>query len=425
MHDQKVMLLSNSQMHTQANTPREQNGGCVLLISPQPFFAHRGSPLRLKSTIQFLTKNGYTVEILAFPFGEDIQMQGLSIERGYRIPGIKNVKVGISPAKFLLDVGLAFKALRLTTSRTYVAIHGVEEAAFIALILGKLKNIPYVVDMHSDMSEQFAEHKLLKNPLFMKVFNYFFTKCLKHSVGALTVCDEHTHKVITTHNVAAYTARDLPLDFAEAFSAEKVLQIKNSLQLKNQKILLYAGNLAPYQGVDLLVRSFSKVINAKSDVNIMLVVLGGGPEEEFERQQLLALSKELGSADNIRFVPAIPVSETRHYFALADALISPRISGANTPLKIYSYLAAGKAIIATNISSHTQVLNEDCAYLCATEENDMTQKILAAFETSPNAIAQRNAMIQTAKEMVNLGKWIDDYEQAIVSLYANTSNQIR
>jgi hypothetical protein len=170
MHNQnRVALLPKPQIYTQENsTQLSYPRGKVLLISPQPFFAHRGSPLRLKSTINFLTKNGYSVEILAFPFGEDITIDGLSIERGYKIPGIKNVKVGISPAKLLLDIGLSFKALRLITSRRYVAIHGVEEAAFIAVILGKLKSIPYVVDMHSDMSEQFAEHKLLKNPFFFK-----------------------------------------------------------------------------------------------------------------------------------------------------------------------------------------------------------------------------------------------------------------
>ncbi len=44
-------------------------------------------------------------------------------------------------------------------------------------------------------------------------------------------------------------------------------------------------------------------------------------------------------------------------------LVSPRLSGHNTPMKLYSYLAAGKAVLATRIRSHTQVLTDDNALL--------------------------------------------------------------
>ena len=47
----------------------------------------------------------------------------------------------------------------------------------------------------------------------------------------------------------------------------------------------------------------------------------------------------------------------------ADVLVSPRLSGHNTPMKLYSYLAAGKAVLATRIRSHTQVLSDDDALL--------------------------------------------------------------
>lgn len=51
------------------------------------------------------------------------------------------------------------------------------------------------------------------------------------------------------------------------------------------------------------------------------------------------------------------------YLAQADILISPRSQGCNTPMKIYSYLASGKPILATDILSHTQVLDPSWALL--------------------------------------------------------------
>jgi glycosyltransferase involved in cell wall biosynthesis len=42
---------------------------------------------------------------------------------------------------------------------------------------------------------------------------------------------------------------------------------------------------------------------------------------------------------------------------------SPRITGANTPFKVYTYLASGRPIVATRILSHTQVLDDSVAWL--------------------------------------------------------------
>jgi glycosyltransferase involved in cell wall biosynthesis len=47
----------------------------------------------------------------------------------------------------------------------------------------------------------------------------------------------------------------------------------------------------------------------------------------------------------------------------ADVLVSPRLKGLNTPMKIYSYLDSGTAVLATRLRTHTQVLNDQTAYL--------------------------------------------------------------
>jgi glycosyltransferase involved in cell wall biosynthesis len=51
------------------------------------------------------------------------------------------------------------------------------------------------------------------------------------------------------------------------------------------------------------------------------------------------------------------------YLTQADILCSPRLKGVNTPMKIYSYMGSGRAILATDILSHTQVLDDSTALL--------------------------------------------------------------
>jgi glycosyltransferase involved in cell wall biosynthesis len=48
---------------------------------------------------------------------------------------------------------------------------------------------------------------------------------------------------------------------------------------------------------------------------------------------------------------------------MADILVSPRIEGTSVPLKIYTYLHAGKPILATNIPAHSLVLSQENACL--------------------------------------------------------------
>src|SRR5690606_3181894 len=60
----------------------------------------------------------------------------------------------------------------------------------------------------------------------------------------------------------------------------------------------------------------------------------------------------------------------------ADILLSPRISGTNTPLKIYTYLRSRVPILATNIRAHTQVLTPDVALLVAPQPDAIAAGIL-------------------------------------------------
>ena len=74
-------------------------------------------------------------------------------------------------------------------------------------------------------------------------------------------------------------------------------------------------------------------------------------------------AERLGVAAATVFVGERPAEEIPAYLAAADVLVSPRSRGKNTPLKIYQYLRSGKPIVATNLLTHTQVLDSSVAEL--------------------------------------------------------------
>lgn len=55
--------------------------------------------------------------------------------------------------------------------------------------------------------------------------------------------------------------------------------------------------------------------------------------------------------------------QMRRYYTLADVVVSSRATGRDLPLKVFDYLGAGKAIVATEIHVHRAVLNDDLAVM--------------------------------------------------------------
>jgi glycosyltransferase involved in cell wall biosynthesis len=80
--------------------------------------------------------------------------------------------------------------------------------------------------------------------------------------------------------------------------------------------------------------------------------------------------------DHTLFVEVVSPEDSMVYLAYASILISPRLNGTTIPLKIYSYLHAGKPIVATNIDAHTQVLTADTAMLVDPNQDAFADGVL-------------------------------------------------
>jgi glycosyltransferase involved in cell wall biosynthesis len=96
------------------------------------------------------------------------------------------------------------------------------------------------------------------------------------------------------------------------------------------------------------------------------------------------------------------------YLAASDILVSPRSTGNNTPLKIYSYLRAGKPIVATRLLTHTQVLDDQVALLTEAHPQDFAEGILALSRDPERARRLGEAARRRAQEKYS-------YEQYLAS----------
>jgi glycosyltransferase involved in cell wall biosynthesis len=125
-------------------------------------------------------------------------------------------------------------------------------------------------------------------------------------------------------------------------------------------LVLYTGTFEPYQGLDMLIEAMAIVARTRPDVRLLVV---GGREEQVANAKAKAAALEAPAV----FTGYQPARDIPAYVEAGDILASPRIKGTNTPLKIYSYLRSRKPIVATNLLTHTQVLDDSIAMLVATD----------------------------------------------------------
>jgi glycosyltransferase involved in cell wall biosynthesis len=65
---------------------------------------------------------------------------------------------------------------------------------------------------------------------------------------------------------------------------------------------------------------------------------------------------------------------------MGSVLVSPRLHGGNTPLKLFSYMWSAVPIVATNLPTHTQVLDPTSAVLCPATPQGFAAGILDVLD---------------------------------------------
>jgi glycosyltransferase involved in cell wall biosynthesis len=336
--------------------------GTILVLAPQPFFQNRGTPIAVRLLVLELARLGYDVHLLVFHEGEEVVMQGVHLHRIPAILGIKNIPPSLSLKKIVCDVFMFFKAIGLLRRYRFTVIHAVEESVFMAMVLKTIFGTPYIYDMDSSLAQQIVEKFSFLRPLG-PALRFCEGLAVKGSCGVVAVC-RALEDIARAYAPAKLVVRleDISL-LEDSASSDEVLRQGFPI---TGPIMLYVGNLERYQGIDLLLQGFQLALAQGCHGNMVII---GGTTESIAAYKKYA--EELQVAGSTFFCGPRPVELLGHYLAQADILLSPRIQGNNTPMKLYSYLDSGKAVLATNLPTHTQVLTEDFACLVSPTKESM------------------------------------------------------
>ena len=366
----------------------------ALVIAPQPFFSYRGTPLSVYYRALVMAQMGVEIDLLTYGEGQDVDIPGVRIIRIPRFQRLGNVKIGPSLLKLFLDFFILLKAIGLLSRYEYSFVQPHEEAVFIGYLLKPFFKFKLLYDMHSSLPEQLVNFKFTYSRLLIGGFQFLERRCLQTAEVTITICPslyQHARK-ITRFNKPIVLIENSLVDPVRLKHAHLMPPIP-SVVLPNQRMVVYAGTLERYQGIPLLMRAFQHVLASDSDLVLLII---GGTQAQVEHYT--QLSQQWGIRDRCCFTGQVTPELANHYQHQAAVQVSPRVVGTNTPLKIYGQLARKVPIVATRIEAHTQMLNEDVAFLVNPEPEAMAAGILAALDPE----GDRDRRVENAQQLYAL-----------------------
>ncbi len=445
----------------------------ILILAPHPFYQERGTPIAVALLLKTLSASGHTVDVLTYAEGDEFNPPpSVKIHRARRPPFVSGVRPGFSLKKIACDLLMLPKALRMARENKYDLVHAVEESVFMAMLIRRKCGIPYVFDMDSSMPEQIADKLPFMRP-FLPLMNRCENAAIRNALAVVPMCDSLAERARKSGAARTVVLRDISL--LENADRSPQQDLRQELNIRGT-CFLYLGNLERYQGIDLLLKSFAILLRSteqpdgpqpterettdydshaasrgtdNTDVSRMTprnagqarltnsqsvksvssvvkssqgnklltgtrdahLVIAGGTYADIRKYRSLA--GEMGISAAVHFIGPKPLKMMASLFENADVLVSPRSKGQNTPMKIYSYLDSGKAILATRIPSHTQVLNDEVAILAPPEPEEFAKgmKRLADDENLRREIGERARKLAREKYSLSV------FEKTVHDLY--------
>jgi len=375
----------------------------ILMLAPEPFFQPRGTPISVYFRLKVFSDLGHKVDLVTYHLGEDRSFKNVKILRIPDLFWIKKIKIGPSLTKLPLDFLMLLKAVARLVTKSYDLVFSHEEAAFFGVVLAKIFQVPHVYDMHSSLPQQLENFSFSRSIILKQMFIMMERFILKNSQAVIVICPDLLNIVKAEGFGKKAVLLENFLDFeCPDYSRADVDKKRREFAGDDQKIVLYAGNFLPYQGIPLFLEAAAKV----QDKRAVFLLVGDTPEA-VERMRSVAV--KFGVSDRVFFTGQVEPAQISLFISLSDVLVSPRISGTNTPLKIYSFLKSGKPVVATNLWTHCQVLNDKIAILVDPDADSMAVGVRSAlFDKESLAVARAAKSLADSKYI--LPKYMEKIE---------------
>jgi glycosyltransferase involved in cell wall biosynthesis len=174
-------------------------------------------------------------------------------------------------------------------------------------------------------------------------------------------------------------------------------EARQKLGLDQDKIvLLYAGQMMPWKGVDSLIPKLDTLPG-----DCILAMVGGFPDDLGRLKNM-----QPTTSSNVRWIGQKSRAEVLEWMAAADVGILPTSAKYNigklytSPLKLFEYLAAGLPIIASDVPSSREILDDKCAIFFNPDDGNDFVKAVKIYLRMPE-IKRKELSVQAKNRSIS------------------------
>lgn len=309
-------------------------------------------------------------------------------------------KVGMNLAPLLLARGARAEIGRLIDEGydfDAIDAHYFYPDGVAAAILGKYFNKPVVITARGSDVNLFPEFPLPRRMIQWAANN---------AQGIITVSQALKDRLVqlgVAPSAITPLRNGVDLERFEALDHTGRNAVRRQLGVERYTILS-VGNLIELKGHHLIIRALQQL------PDVVLLIAGKGPD----LGKLEALARELGVADRVRFLGALPQPELKLYFNAADLMVlaSSREGWANVLLES---MACGTPVVASNVGGSPEVVAAPEAGLLMQQYSSegVAEAVQRLRARNPDRAAARRYAEQFSWDFTTQGQ-IDLFQKIIV-----------
>jgi len=314
----------------------------VAMVAACPFPANRGTPIRIQQMGEALDELGYDVHVVTYHLGNDRPVERMTVHRTRALRFYQDFSAGPNYVKLmLLDPLLVKRLLEVVRKHGIRIIHAHHfEGALCALAVKRLVGgVQVIYDAHTSLRDELLDYSFRVPRVLKKVASDVLDAGIPRWSDHVITVSERLGDFVHDAGVPRSKITVIPMGVNSGeFPTIPTADARAMLGLGDEPTVLYTGNLAPFQGVDHLLRAFKMVSDQNPDVRLVIV---GKPTFTYQR-----MVQSLGCGERVTFAGERPFDEVRTFLAAANVVVLPRDNCVGFPLKLLNYMAAGKAIVA-------------------------------------------------------------------------------
>lgn len=205
------------------------------------------------------------------------------------------------------------------------------------------------------------------------------------------------------------------VDKSVFFLASKT-QARNRLQLElDTKYLLYVGNFYTVKNPQLLIDSFSIVLQAVNKMNVHLLLIGEG----YLKEKLVRMIEESRISEHVTFLGRKSSGEVANYMQSSDLLCIPSFNE-GLPNVLLESLSCGLPVVSTDVGGISEVLFDS---RCGTLVNSFDTKAYSEAILSRLSQEADTDFIAGFSEQFSWPQTIDRYNEILSLALSRSRNE--